>query len=189
LKLPGKDATPEDWKSYYKAIGAPDSADAYELPVPEGQDAAFSKTAAAWMAETGLLPHQAKALAERWNAYNGELSKQAQEVEQQAQAKREADTAKQINDLKTEWGQGHDQNMEMARRAVSQFFPKERAGDIIEAIESKLGYSATIKIMHAIGKGLGEGNARGLGEGPGNHGPVNTADKLFGDALAKAFPG
>jgi hypothetical protein len=189
LKLPGKDATPEDWKSYYKAIGAPDTADAYELHVPEGQDSEFSKTAAAWMAETGLLPHQAKALAERWNAYNGELSKQAQEVEQQAQAKREADTAKQINDLKTEWGQGHDQNMEMARRAVSQFFPKERAGDIIEAIESKLGYSATIKIMHAIGKGLGEGNARGLGEGPGNHGPVNTADKLFGDALAKAFPG
>jgi len=44
VKLPGKDATPEQWSEFYKQIGAPDKAEAYELPLPEGDSGEFAKT-------------------------------------------------------------------------------------------------------------------------------------------------
>lgn len=187
LTLPGKDATPEQWSEYYKAIGAPSSADAYDLPVPDGDDGAFAKQAAAWMAENGVLPHQAKGLASKWNEFVASQQEAAKKAEADAEIARVSENTKQAEALKNEWQANHDGNMELAKRAVTQFFPKEQAADVVSAIESKLGYAATIKLMHAIGKGLGEAPARGLGGEPGAA-PVNPGEKLFGEALSKAFP-
>jgi hypothetical protein len=179
VKLPGKDAQPEAWAEFYKQIGAPDKAEAYELPVPEGQDGEFAKTAATWFKDAGLLPQQAQALAGKWNEFAAAQAAAAEAAETQRIAQLEQRNKAEEASLKTEWGQSHDANLELARRAVRQFIPSEKAADVVSALEDKLGYAETIKLMHAIGKGLGEHDAPGLGREPAT-GRKSAAEILYG---------
>lgn len=176
--LPGKDAKPEDWKAYYKAIDAPDAA-ALEPSLGEVVDKAFATKAAATMAEAGLLPHQAKALAEWWNTE----SKAALEAHQTAATKAATDAATAVQTkidgedaaLKNEWGDKYPAQIETAKRAVRQFLPSDPklAGDAITALERSIGYGATMKMLQKIGAGLAEGTLRGDGQ-PQNNADANT---------------
>ena len=179
LTLPPKDATPEQWAEFYKQIGAPDTPEAYELPVPEGQDGEFAKTAANWFKEAGLLPQQAQALASKWNEFTSAQAAAAEAAEAQRVAALDQQNKAQEAALKTEWGQAHEANMELARRAVRQFIPADRAGDVISALEDSIGYAETIKLMHSIGRGLGEHDAPGLGRAPAP-GRKSAAEILYG---------
>lgn len=183
LTVPGKDATPEQWAEFYKQIGAPDTPDAYQLPVPEGDDGAFAKTAAEWFKDAGLLPQQAQALASKWNEFQSAQAAAYQQAEQQRIAQMDAQNKQQEAALKNEWGQQHEANMELARRAVRQFVPSDKAADVISALEDKLGYAETIKLMHAIGRGLGEHDAPGLGRAPAP-GRKSAAEILYGGSGA-----
>ena len=185
LKIPGKDATPDDWAAFYKSIGAPDSADAYELPVPEGEDTGFAKTAAEWFKDAGLLPQQAQALAGKWNEFVAAQKQAAATAESERIKALDSRNKSEESSLKNEWGADHEANMELARRAVRQFMPQAKAADVITAIEDKLGYAETMKLMHAIGKGLGEHDAPGLGQG--NQGArKSAAEILYGATSAKS---
>lgn len=168
VKMPGKDATPEQWAEFYKAIGAPESADAYQLPVPEGDTGEFAKTAAEWFKEAGILPKQAEALATKWNEYQAQfMAEQTKAVEAAETARLQALDTKnkaEAEALKTEWGQAHEANAELAKRAVRQFLPQDQAADILTALEDKIGYAGVMKFMHSLGKRLGEDNVAGLGE-------------------------
>jgi len=183
VKLPGKDATPEQWAEFYKAVGAPDKAEAYELPVPDGQDGEFAKTAATWFKDAGLLPQQAKALAGKWNEFTAAQAAASEAAETQRLAAIESKSKAEEASLKNEWGQSHDANMELARRAVRQFIPQAKAGDVIAALEERMGYAETIKFMHSIGKGLGEHDAPGLGGSPAA-GKKSAAEILYGGTNA-----
>lgn len=188
IKMPGKDATPEDWAAFYKSIGAPDSADAYKLPLPEGDSGEFAKTAAEWFKDAGLLPQQAEKLATKWNEF------QTQFAAEQTAAAEAAETARiqaldvknkaEAESLKTEWGKSHDANTELAKRAVRQFLPGDQAADILTALEDKLGYAGVMKFMHNIGARLGEDSAAGLGDAAQGGG----RDMSF-DAVANRFYG
>lgn len=175
LKLPGKDAKPEDWASFYKQIGRPEKPEEYEIPVPEGMDGAFAKEMAPILHKHGLTAAQAKGLAEDWNAMQ---SKQQQDAIKAIDAQNKAEEA----DLKNEWGQNHDANMHFAKLAVKQFLPQEKAGAMIDAIESAIGYKATIQFLHGIGKGLGEHDAAGLGEKTSGDGAKSLAERLYGQS-------
>ena len=183
LTLPPKDATPEQWAEFYKQIGAPDKPEAYELPVPEGDTGEFAKTAATWFKEAGLLPQQAQALASKWNEFSAAQAQAAEAAEQQRIAQLDAQNKQQEAALKTEWGQNHEANMELARRAVRQFVPSDKAADVISALEDKLGYAETIKLMHSIGRGLGEHDAPGLGRAQ-QPGRKSAAEILYGGSSA-----
>lgn len=185
LKIPGKDAKPEDWAAFYKAIGAPESADAYELPVPEGEDTGFAKTAAEWFKDAGLLPQQAQALAGKWNEFVAAQKQAVATAESERIKALDSRNKAEESSLKNEWGADHEANMELARRAVRQFIPQAKAADVITAIEDKLGYAETMKLMHAIGRGLGEHDAPGLGQG--NQGArKSAAEILYGATSAKS---
>lgn len=179
LTLPGKDATPEQWAEFYKQIGAPDKPEAYELPVPEGDSGEFAKIAATWFKEAGLLPQQAQALAAKWNEFSAAQAQAAEAAEQQRIAQMDAQNKQQEAALKAEWGQQHEANMELARRAVRQFIPGDKAADVISALEDKLGYAETIKLMHSIGRGLAEHDAPGLGRAQ-QPGRKSAAEILYG---------
>lgn len=183
VTLPGKDATPEQWAEFYKNIGAPDSADAYELPLPEGDDGAFAKTAAAWFKDAGLLPQQATALASKWNEFQGAQVAAAEAAETARLQAMDTKNRAEETALKTEWGQKHDENMELAKRAVRQFLPSDKAGNIITALEDQIGYAETIKLLHTIGSGLGEHDAAGLGQQSG--GKKSAAEILYGGTSSK----
>lgn len=183
MKLPGKDATPEQWAEFYKAVGAPETPEAYDLPVPEGQDGVFAKTAATWFKDAGLLPQQATALAAKWNEFTTAQAAAAEAAETQRIAALDTRNKAEEAALKTEWGQSHDANMELARRAVRQFVPGDKAADVVSALEERLGYAETIKFMHAIGRGLGEHDAPGLGRAK-EPGRKSAAEILYGATSA-----
>ena len=179
LVMPGKDATPEQWGEFYKQVGRPDAPEGYELPVPEGDDGAFAKQASGWMHEAGLSKDQAAKLAVKWN----ELAA----TQQAAQTKAEADAAQaqhvknttEAAELKTAWGQNFDANMHFAKQAATQFLPEGKAADVIAAVESKLGYKATIEFLHNIGKGLAEHDAAGLGSNNTGTPQKSLAERLY----------
>jgi hypothetical protein len=181
VKLPGKDATPEQWAEFYKSIGAPDKADAYELPVPEGDDGSFAKIAAEWFKDAGLLPQQAKALADKWNEFSAAQQQAMQQAEQQRIQQMDAKNRAEQEALKTEWGQQHDANLELARRAARQFFPRDNVADVVTALEGVLGYGQTIKLLHSIGKGLAEHDAPGLGQQTQSR--KSLAEILYGGSM------
>ncbi|MFY8121324.1 MAG: hypothetical protein ACOVK7_08045, partial [Burkholderiaceae bacterium] len=105
LKLPGKDATPEQWAEFYKAIGAPEKAEDYKLPVPEGDDGAFAKTASEWFKDAGILPQQAEKLAGKWNEFVASQQQAADKVEADRVAALHAKNTAEQADLRNEWGQ------------------------------------------------------------------------------------
>lgn len=186
LVLPGKEAKPEDWQAYYKAIGAPD-ATALEPSLAEVGDKAFATKAATIMAETGLLPHQAKALAAWWNTE----SKAAATAFTEAQTRAASDAAiaagakieTEDKALKNEWADKYDANMEVTKRAVRQFLPSDPkvATEVISALERSVGYGQTMRILHKIGTGLAEGTLRGDGTNPGAGAIKSIAERLYGN--------
>ena len=178
LVMPGKDATPEEWSAFYAQIGRPETPEGYELPVPEGDNGEFAKSMAPILHKHGVSAEQAKGLAADWNAMVAAQVAEMNAADAAAAAAANAKNAAEATALKNEWGQAHDANMHFAKLAVQQFIPSDKAGDVIAAIESKLGYKATIQFLHGIGKGLGEHDAAGMGSN--NSTPVKTlAERLY----------
>lgn len=163
LKMPSKDATAEEWAAFYNQLGRPETPDAYELPVPEGDTGEFAKEMAPILHKHGITAEQAKGLANDWNSMVAAQQEAQAKAQADAQVAAAAKNTAEAADLKNEWGTAHDANMEMARRAVRQFIPGDKPAEVIAALESKLGYKATIQFLHNIGKGLGEGDGAGLG--------------------------
>lgn len=179
LVMPGKDATPEQWSEFYAAIGRPETPEAYELPVPEGDTGEFAKEMAPILHKHGISAEQAKGLAADWNAMVTRQSESMAAADAaQAQAMNAKNTA-EAQALQNEWGQAHTENMEMARRAIRQFMPGDKAGATIAAIEGVLGYKGAIQFLHGIGKGLGESDAAGLGSNNGGTAVKPLAERLW----------
>lgn len=177
--MPGKDATPEQWSEFYAAIGRPETPEAYELPVPEGDTGEFAKEMAPILHKHGITADQAKGLAADWNAMIAKQSEAMAAAEAaQVQAMNAKNTA-EAQALQNEWGQAHTENMELARRAIRQFMPGDKAGATIAAIEGVLGYKGAIQFLHGIGKGLGESDAAGLGSNNGGTAIKPLAERLW----------
>jgi hypothetical protein len=150
----------------------PASADEYELPVPNGEDPAFSKEIAPLLHKAGLSGEQAKTLVTEWNQFvEGKKAadaqaEQAQSAAETAQAQREAAA------LKTEWGEANDANHEHARRAFEKGaqaagIPADKMNGFIDTLSSRVGFAAAIKLMAFYGKHFAEDGAAGLTKAPG----------------------
>ena len=153
--LPTADDSPE-WSDVFAKLGRPESADGYKLPVPEGEDPTFSRTAAAKFHELGISAKQGKALAEWWNDQAGAASAAKATAD-------EAALAAEHRQLEKDWGTGPDAQMrrELARRAAVNLGLDEQA---IEAMEKVSGYSKTMKALAKMGDFLREAGAEGLGQ-------------------------
>lgn len=149
--VPDENSTPEQIKAFNTRMGVPETADGYTLPVPEGQDAAFSKQAAQWMHEAGISAKAGEALATKWNEHIAGIQAKA---EQEFQAKSSAD----FDALRSEWGNAFNQNSELAKRAAAQFIPgsADERGKVIDGLERVMGTANLMKMFAAIGSGLGE---------------------------------
>lgn len=182
LTMPAKDAPAEEWAAFYAQIGRPETPEGYELPLPEGDDGAFAKEMAPILHKHGVSAEQAKGLAADWNAMVEARVAALDAAEVAAVQAMDTKNKAEAVALKNEWGQAHDANMHFAKLAVQQFLPADKAGDVIAAIESKLGYKATIEFLHGVGKGLGEHDAAGLGVN--NAAPAKSiAERLYGPAV------
>lgn len=174
LVIPSQDAAPEAWDNFYKQMGRPDTPEGYALELPEGDKGEFAKHITPLLHQAGLTQHQAAALSKGWNELQAAAQKEAQQAELAKAAKQEAEA----EDLRKEWGEQYDTNIEMAARAKAQFLPEERADAIIDAIAGVVGVKSALSIMQSIGKSLSEDSAAGLG-GHGTKGKLSVADALF----------
>ena len=160
IRLPSE-MTPEAMKGVLAKLGAPDSADKYEIPAAEGLpvDEAFQGWAKGTFHKLGLPAATAKALVEEWNGYvKSALDSQTAD----AQAKFTADESA----LKTEWGNGFDRKMLVAKNAAQKLGFSE---EILNGLEAQLGYAGVMKFMAELGGKLGEDTFVG-DTGTGNRG-------------------
>jgi hypothetical protein len=138
VKIPGKDAKPEDVAAYRKAIGVPDKPDGYQYDppkVPEGvaldekemaalQDKTFMDQFRAWAHEIGLPADAFKALASKHDQYV---------IQSYAKLRDEAKKAED-DAWKTGWqgivseqGAGLAENLRLAIQALKAFGGQEVA--------------------------------------------------------------
>lgn len=151
LLRPKDDADVDGWNAVAKALGVPDKAEGYQLPVPQGADDGFSKTAAEWFQKAGVPPRSANLIASEWNNW----------IQKQVEAGESADRAeseRQMNQLKAEWGAQFDVKRDNAQRAYRQLSQAlgltETAS--LERAESVFGAGNLIKLFAAIGDLIGE---------------------------------
>lgn len=188
LKLPGKDAKPEDWKAFYSKLGAPESAEGYKLEVPDGHDPAFAKAAAGLFAEIGLMPQQAERLNKWWNEQSAAALASAEKREADAVIAQQAKAKADDDALKNEFqGEAYTKLKETAGKAVREFFPgtKEEQTAALSALEGVLGYGGLYRFLNKIGSGLAEGTLRGADNGAPPP-PKPLANLMFDEVLAKA---
>ena len=159
--IPKDDAPAEELAAFYSRLGRPENADAYKIPVPEGDDGAFLKTAAGWFHESGLSQKQAEGLAGKWNAH-------VASIQQAEEARIQQETAIGLQNLKRDWGQEYDAQLELGRRAVREAGIGE---DDAAAIERAIGVEKAAKYFAKLGAHFREAPMRGA-EGQGNFGPM-----------------
>ena len=153
--IPGEKATPEEFAKFYKDLGQPEL-DKYTLATPKESklNEDFLKTFRETAHKAGLLPKQAQGLLDWY------LS-QEQGFSDKAKADHTAEATKAINGLKTEWGQGYDKQIGLAKAAIREFGSPEL---VTYLNESGLGNDPQlIRLMAKAGAMLGEDKIRGDG--------------------------
>jgi len=184
ILAPKSDDDAEGWSAVYNRLGRPESADKYELPVPEGDDGSFAQAVAPVLHDLGLTNKQAKGLAEWWN----QTSTQRIEMERESfLSKSEED----FSSLRREWGAAADQNIELAKRAVGKFGADAGLdADGLERLEQAIGTGPMIKLFHAIGSSFAEGSFVGSeAQSGGALTPQAAKNKIAGMFADQEFMG
>lgn len=166
VKVPGKDAKPEDIAAFRKAIGASDKAEDYKAALPENYELGDVQTA--------LLSQMQKAAAETGvpAASFSEFTKTYFEMEQAVQAKCAEEVATFQRDstaaLKKEFGQDFDKYVRSAENFIDT---KLQVPEFIELLNDKIQWNgvtielrshpAIVKTMAQIGLRAGEGGIIG----------------------------
>jgi hypothetical protein len=159
-KLLGNDKVPipknaediEGWSRFSKAMGIPDKAEAYGLPdaqIPDTmKDLTFDKQQFAEIVHSfKLTPDQAKGL---WGAY----TKQNIEAYGKAMEAHKTDMIKVVNQLKSEWGDAYDGNVELGQMVINKFSADKESADYITSVLTK--DPKAIKFLAKIGEQFAE---------------------------------
>ena len=164
--------SPADLVAKVRSYQPPDSPDGYEIPVPDGESPDFAKAVAPLFHKAGLSSDQARALAEGWNEM--QAAERAADAEREAAEAREAAALaeRQQADLKREWGEKFDANVELSRRAIrsgmaAAGLKDDGMAEMIASLERAHGFAAVHKFFAALGAPMAEAPAHGLGTPPG----------------------
>jgi len=149
IKLPKADDQAA-WDQVWNRLGRPETPDAYELPLTEGDSGEFAKTAAGWFHKAGVPKAAAQSVAKAWNDHMVQLV-----TAQANEAKTKADG--ELAALKTEWGNDFDKNAEVGRRGLAEYGRKAGLDDAdLNAVEQALGSGKMLRMFHTLGLTLGE---------------------------------
>lgn len=154
LKLPEGD-DPALWRPIYERLGAGKTVEDYELPVPDGGDSGFAKTAAGWMHDLGVPVSHAKTLAGKYNEYA------AEQLAAMQTATKQRDDA-QLTQLKADWGANMQANTVIVDRAAEAF---KMNASTVDALRQAMGPGEAMRFLLDIGSKLGVDDAFVSGEG------------------------
>lgn len=156
-----KDANDADgMKAYRAAIGVPESADKYELPVPAGQtDNAFAGWAAQTFLDAGVPREAAHIVATKWNEFaNAEMARMDEAAK--------VEFSNGMVKWKDEAGAAFDERLELAKRAFRTFGPEAGIKDVSDAAFAGMeraagGGIALLKLLAAVGARTSEATFHG----------------------------
>jgi hypothetical protein len=167
LVMPKDDKDLEGHKAFRAKLGVPESADKYEIPVPENDSGEFLKVAAGWFHELGIPKAAAQGLAGKWNEYWAGAAKQLDE-------QMVAESNKQMDALKMEWGGEFDKKSAFARDFLKH---SGWSDDKVTQYEKTFGTGAMLKDFYAWGSKVQEpGFAGAANQGSGGGGVTITKD-------------
>lgn len=147
LKLP-VDPQSEDWNSVYSRLGRPESADKYDLTLPENHNDTFVNSAKDAFFNAGLSGKQSQAMVD---FYNEQSASQTEAMN----ARFEEQSQLELNELKSRWGNNFDKRVEAGRRAAMEFDVDE---ETMQSMESAMGTAKLIEMFSNIGDKLLEDN-------------------------------
>lgn len=154
LPMPKGDDDVEGWNKLYTKLGRPETPEGYGIKAAEGQDPTLANAAASKFHELGLTEKQGQALTNWWAEQSQGLL--------DAQSAAQAQSAEQaIAELKNEWGNKYDENIELGRRAAREY---GLDADALGKIEGALGTKGLLDLMAKIGRGQGEAEFIGQGK-------------------------
>lgn len=151
VELPGEDADPQKINEFYAKLGRPDSPDKYDLKMPADADPKVTEFYKNLAHKHGLSSKQAAGLYGEWNEFITGLG-------QQSEADMVATSEREVLDVKKEWGQAFEQNLDAGRRAAAALGYDQSK---LDAMESKLGTAETLRLFATLGSKMGEDSFAG----------------------------
>jgi hypothetical protein len=159
VEMPGEDADETKVNEFYNKLGRPESPDKYGLKAPEGADPKVTELYSKIAHKHGLTAKQAQGVFGEWNQEIIQMGAQS-EAEMTAAAERE------VADIRKEWGQAFQQNLDAGRRAAASLGYDQAK---LNALEEKLGPAETLRLFATLGSKMGEDSFVG-GEREGSSG-------------------
>lgn len=146
----------------------PESADAYEITIPEGQQysEALINSAKQWALEAGMSQEQLGKFTERYLAHEAQVFQEIQKQEQEA-----------LGALEKEWGSSFEANVERAKRAISRFGDAEFK-QFLDS--SRLGNNpAMVKMFLKVAEAMSEDTLSGDGNKPKERPTTRTGEGML----------
>ena len=150
----------------HERLGRPADGDGYGL-----EDA--NKWAAEHALKAGLSPAQLNSMLEGAAAHDAANATKAEE-------QRNIDVDHDVAELKKQWGQAYDANMDVATQAATQFGVTP---EMLDSLENVMGTKATLEFMQRIGASVGEGS---FAEGGSEHARHAAGHKAMSPEQASA---
>jgi len=143
IKLPGaKDAAdPKVWNDIYTKLGRPETADQYNIPVPQGEKGEFAAEIKPVLHKIGLTQSQATELGTWWN-------EKVVATQKAQQAELEATHAKEVGELKSAWGADYDQRAGLVDKAAESFGMNQEQLDALKVV---MGPKGAMNFLYNIG--------------------------------------
>ena len=152
LTIPNKNAPKEEIDAFYTALGRPDTADGYQLTVPQDlhesivSNAESQKVFKGWCHELGLSNENAQILHSKYMTELSNVLKQQDEAD--TKAINEAETI-----LRSRWGTTYDGKLALATKVVDKFGGEK----VFELFKGGLGANPLVlEMLSNIGDKLSE---------------------------------
>lgn len=172
VTLPAEDDA-EAWRKVYSKLGMPESADGYELKVPEKHNPEVEKQVRSMFHSAGLTKAQANTVYDEFMAMTAPyVEQQAQEAE--AKALEAAAAAKELG----------DERMVGAKAAFAHFVGKDEA--LASTLERVLGDGDMIRFFDRVAQAMGEDGKGSLGIRSGSGGGDDNPE-TYRDIVNNAF--
>jgi hypothetical protein len=152
IPLPGKSATDDEWRQVYKRLGAPEDPKGYEIKLGKDvmRDAELDAFRAAAF-EAGLNGKQAGRIAQFLESAvtqsRADLEKNSESVRYEGE-----------QELRREWGQAFDQQVQLAHKAAVTFLGNTELLDTVELADGRLlgDHPAIVKMFANLAREIGE---------------------------------
>lgn len=177
LKIPESMDTPEG-RAIWEKLGRPKDAKDYSIEIPkEYGDEQLVEWVRSVADKGNMTQKQVETFVNEWNARSEAIVKAENE-------KVTAEYQAQEANLKRDWGQTFEQNINVARQACNSIgISKEQ----VDAIESALGYEGTMRLLHKLGSATGEAQFVSGQSNGGQVGPEQAKSRIAQLQTDKGF--